>query len=205
MAKRCPPGAICIENCTFLFLIIALCLMYMLYTKNSKSSQNSGVSSERIHIYTNQPVDTPMMDRFPAAMFENKDVFSDPYAPPLRDTRVFPKNSSDPRGIPINIQTQGHDSPYRQVGMLSRKDGSETMLPLMGRPLLTNRDKWQFYTMSDSNNSIKLPISQNGRSCTNEYGCDNLYNGDNVYIEGYNDAFEVTLYDNDRPNYIPYL
>lgn len=204
MAKRCPPGAICIENCTLLFMIIALCLLYMLFTKNSRS-QSGGLCSERIHVYSNQPVETPMMDRFPAAMFENRDVFSDPYAPPLRDTRVFPKNSSDPRGIPINVQTQGHDSPYRQVGMLSRKDGSETMLPLMGRPLLTNRDKWQFYTMSDSNNSIKLPISQNGKSCTNEYGCDNLYNGDNVYIEGYNDAFEVTLYDNDRPNYIPYL
>ena len=140
MAKRCPPGAICIENCTLLFMIIALCLLYMLFTKNSRS-QSGGLCSERIHVYSNQPVETPMMDRFPAAMFENRDVFSDPYAPPLRDTRVFPKNSSDPRGIPINVKTQGHDSPYRQVGMLSRKDGSETMLPLMGRPLLTNRDK----------------------------------------------------------------
>ena len=50
--------------------------------------------------------------------------------------------------------------------------------------------------MSDQNNSIKLPISNNGKSCTSEYGCDNLYNGDNVYVEGYNDAFKVTMYDN---------
>ena len=75
----------------------------------------------------------------------------------------------------------------------------------MGRPLHTNRSKWQYYTMSDSNNSVKLPISQNGRSCTDEYGCDSLYNGDNVYIEGYNDAFNITVYDNNKPNYIPYL
>ena len=37
--------------------------------------------------------------------------------------------------------------------------------------------------MSDQNNSIKLPINRNGRSCTNEYGCDCLFNGDSVYVD----------------------
>jgi len=59
--------------------------------------------------------------------------------------------------------------------------------------------------MSDKMNSVKLPISKNGRSCTNEYGCDNLSNGDTVYVEGYNDAFTVTLYDDYLPRYIPYV
>ena len=75
----------------------------------------------------------------------------------------------------------------------------------MGRPLFTNRDKWNFYTMTDKNNMIKLPITHKGRSCTNEYGCDNMYNGDTVYVEGYNDAFNVTMYDNNTMRYIPYL
>ena len=60
-------------------------------------------------------------------------------------------------------------------------------------------------TMSDKNNSIKLPISYKKKSCTNEYRCDNLTNGDSVYIEGYNDAFKVTSYDNNNMRYIPYL
>ena len=59
--------------------------------------------------------------------------------------------------------------------------------------------------MSDKNNSVKLPISLKGKSCTNEYGCDCLYNGDSVYVEGYNDSFKVTMYDNDNPQYIPFL
>ena len=75
----------------------------------------------------------------------------------------------------------------------------------MGRPLYTNRNKWQYYTMSDKNNSVKLPVSKNGRSATQEYGVDELYNGDVVYVEGYNDAFKVTIYDNNQPQYIPYL
>ena len=75
----------------------------------------------------------------------------------------------------------------------------------MGRPLYTNRDKWQFYTLSDKNNSIKLPLSNKGKSCTSEYGCDNIYNGDTVYVEGYNDAFKITVYDNELPRYVPFV
>ena len=75
----------------------------------------------------------------------------------------------------------------------------------MGRPLYTNRNKWQYYTMSDKNNSVKLPVSKNGRSATQEYGVDELYNGDTVFAEGYNDAFRVTMYDNDIMRYIPFI
>jgi len=79
------------------------------------------------------------------------------------------------------------------------------ILPLMGRPLITNRDKWNYYTMTDKSAMIKLPITSKGRSCTNEYGCDSLYNGDTVLVEGYGDAFRVTMYDNQVMRYIPYL
>jgi hypothetical protein len=91
---------------------------------------------------------------------------------------------------------------YRQVGLLTRVNGKETILPLMGRPLQKNRDKWQFYTMSDKNNSVKLPISFKKKSCTSEYGCDNIYNGDTVYVEGYKDAFRATIYDNAVMEYL---
>ena len=113
---------------------------------------------------------------------------------------------NDQGGIPINIPTQSVDTNYRQVGILTRLNGnSDMILPLMGKPLFTNRDKWNYYTMTDKNNMIKLPITYKGRSCTNEYGCDKLYNGDTVYVEGYNDAFKITVYENDIMRYIPYL
>jgi len=75
----------------------------------------------------------------------------------------------------------------------------------MGRQLHSNRNKWQYYTMSDKNNSVKLPVSKNGRSATQEYGVDELFNSDSIYVEGYNDAFKVTIYDNNQPQYIPYV
>jgi len=143
----------------------------------------------------------------PSYSFSNvaEDVLLNPYQAPLRDDRVFPRLGGDPRGIPINIRTQGVDSSYRQVGILTRGNGGDTILPLMGRPLLSNRDKWNFYTMNDKNNMIKLPVTFKGKSCTSEYGCDNIYNGDTVYVEGYNDTFKATVYENDAMKYIPYL
>lgn len=133
------------------------------------------------------------------------DILSNPYLPPHRDGNYFPKDSGDPRGIPINIPTQGPRTQWKQVGILTRLNGEETILPLMGRPLYSNRQKWQFYTLSDKNNSVKLPISKNGKSCTGNYGCDELFNGDSVFVEGYNDAFKATIYENNTPEYIPYI
>jgi hypothetical protein len=52
---------------------------------------------------------------------------------------------------------------------------------------------------------VKLPVSKAGRSCTNEYGCDKIYNGDTIYIEGANDAYKVTVYDNDVIKYLPFV
>ena len=75
----------------------------------------------------------------------------------------------------------------------------------MGRPLYTSRQKWQYYTISDQHNSVKLPISKAGKSCTNEYGCDRVYTGDTVFIDGLNDVYGVTIYDNDTIKYLPFI
>jgi len=142
------------------------------------------------------------------------DVLMNPYVPPIRDERYLVPEvmiAAPPGRVPVNISTNvgAVNTNYRQVGILTPRNGtsspSSRILPLMGRPLFVNRDKWQYYTMSDQNNSIKLPIRRNGRSCTNEYGCDKLYTGDTVFVEGYNEAFTVTKYENDVIQYIPFL
>ena len=123
MPKRCPPGVICIENCTLLFIVIAILLGYYAYQQNyaSRAMQHGQYSNKEKHfIYTAMPgpISAPLVDQMPQHMFDNRDVLRDPYAPPLRDTRVFPKNSSDPRGvpgIPINVATQSFDTSSSQV------------------------------------------------------------------------------------------
>ena len=202
MASKCPPGVFCIENYTLIVvIIISAIILYYLYNKFSNINNTS--NKKIINI------DNTLFDNFkiPTNFITNKnnDVLLNPYEAPLRNNNIFINSGLNPPGIPINIQTQSIDSTYRQIGILTRMNGDETILPLMGKPLFTNRDKWNFYTMSDKNNSIKLPISYKKKSCTNEYGCDNLNNGDVVYVEGYNDAFKVTSYDNNSMRYIPFI
>ena len=200
MPKRCPPGVLCIENVTILIIVILFGIIILFI--NFKSRDNTIPNGRERERRENSPTQPPL-SMFNLSSFYSPmpaDVLMNPYEPPLRDDRYFRMPSF---GVPINIPTQSIDTPYRQVGLLTRMNGTETILPLMGKPLFANRDKWNFYTMSDKNNSIKLPVTNKGRSCTNEYGCDNLYNGDSVYVEGYNDAFKVTVYDNQVMRYLP--
>ncbi len=195
MTKRCAPGIICIENATmYIILLVILCGALTLYYKITKP--NNEVRETVVNNTTNMRYTAPT----PSSYRYSDDVLLNPYDPPLRDNSY-----SAMKFMPINIQTHGVDTNYRQIGILTRLNGSDTILPLMGRPLFVNRDKWNFYTMNDKNNMIKLPITFKSKSCTNEYGCDNIYNGDTVYVEGYNDAFKATVYDNQILRYIPYL
>lgn len=191
--KRCPPGVICIENFSLFFIVVCVfILLYIVYTfRQSTSNQSTTNTNTRERIIITETGRVP------------NDPLLNPYNPPLRDERYIMS-----RGVvPINVSTNigAVDTEYRQVGMLTALNTKGKIIPLMGRPLFTNRDKWQYYTISNQNNAIKLPISRNGRSCTNEYGCDRLSNGDSVYIEGINEAYKVTLYDNDTMRYLPFI
>ena len=217
--KYCPPGVICVENLTFgLIIVILVIICYLGYiTLYKPKFVNNNQSTTQI-VVKEQAVErlgTPGFGFFtrPNYAYTNipGDVLMNPYVPPLRDERYLTPEfyMSPPGTVPINISTNvgAVDTSYRQVGMLTPVSGNTNgkILPLMGRPLFVNRDKWQYYSMSDQNNSIKLPIKHNGRSCTNEYGCDKLYNGDIVYVEGYNEAFKITTYDSDTIRYLPFL
>lgn len=145
------------------------------------------------------------VQKYRGPRYNKKDVLLNKHAPPEKDGEYYPPEEKHPNGLPINIKTRGANVDYRQLGILTRMNGEEMILPLMGKPLYSNRSKWQYYTMTDNNNIVKLPISSNGRSCTDEYGCDELTNGDTVYVEGYNDMFKITVYDNKYFQYIPFL
>ena len=211
--KKCPPGVICLENATMLFIIIALGAI-ALFIWNKQSSQLNGNSRtiNQTFMMGEQSHDSASEIRFrPNVAYNNapNDVLLNPYAPPLRDERYMVSDNTPRRGVPINVATSidAVDTEYRQLGLLTPMKGETEgkMLPLMGRPLFVSRDKWQYYTMSEQRNSIKLPISKNGRSATTEYGVDKLFDGDTVFVEGYNQPFKVTTYDNDVMRYIPFI
>ena len=198
--SRCPPGVICIGNITLgIIILIIIVVCFMMYNMASKKLV--------LNINNNEETSKGLYPK-PSYTFSNvrEDVLLNPYEPPVRDDRVFQGTLETPFKVPINIETQSFDSNYRQIGILTRIGGDkETILPLMGRPLIVNRDKWNFYTLSEGNNSLKLPISYKRRKCMDQTGCDNLYTGDTVHVDGYNDRFKVTTYESNTLKYIPYI
>jgi len=225
MTRKCPPGVICFENITLvMFFIIASIIIYLAYsrsTSNSGGGNNATNSSNNNNNNNNGSINgavisslgggggyLDLIPRISSGYTRGPaDVLLNPYTPPLRDDRYFNMGfggGGGGGGIPINVSTRSVNSAYRQVGILTRVNGAETILSLMGRPLFPSQDKWQFYTMSDKNQSVKLPVTYKKRSCTSDQGCDNIYNGDTVYVEGYNDAFKATIYDNAIQYSIPY-
>jgi hypothetical protein len=227
MAKKCIPGVFCIENMTlavFFFLFVVLAYLYYVFIVKVGGNHVSQMQSPQSIIMIQPP---PVSDILPTRGISTRtapNVILDPYGPPFRtDDMYFPNDSADirgiplpvisagrgpsvARGVPVNIETRGLPTDYTQMGILTRGNGSDMILPLMGRRLVSGLDKWQYYTISNTGNmNTKLPISVKGRSCSGEYGCDCVNNGDVVYVEGYKDTFQVTLYENSRFNYIPYI
>jgi len=208
MAKKCIPGVICVENMTlFILILLSISVGYLYYKQYSGSNTNTKTPSY-------YPISYPQTTVVNSAPLEQS-----LYVPPLNTIDVrgpveLPPISSAALGvgIPVNIRTSTANTPYRQIGILTKnvKMGNGTdplILPLFGRSLLNGRDKWQYYTVANSGGvafNAKLPISVNGRSCTSEYGCDSVSNGDTVYVEGYDDTFRATIYENATLNYIPF-
>ena len=201
---KCPPGVICIENMTMtiilIFVIISIYLIYIQFNNNGKNT---------FYIKEKQVLNNSNNLLYPKPSFSysnlNNDVLLNPYQAPERNILPNP-NINYTSGVPINIQTQPPvDSTYRQVGILSRTNGPEMVIPLMGRPLITNRNKWNFYAMSDKNNMVKIGVHSRGKNCMGDYGCEDLSNGELVTVDGYQGSFKVTIYENDKPRYIPYI
>jgi Family of unknown function (DUF5755) len=200
MAKKCIPGVICVENMTLFLLFVILVLVVYFYYRHFSNPPKNHTEPSKVII-----VAPPTL----GAVATRQDPMNNPYAPPMKsDSLYYPPNFGDVRGaIPVNIETRGLSTSYQQVGILTRVSGSKDMiLPLMGRRNMAGRDKWQYYTISNTGNlNTKLPVSVNGKSCTSEYGCDNINNGDIVYVEGYNDTFRATVYETSTFQYIPQL
>lgn len=234
MVRKCPPGVLCFENVTLVVIVVIVIGIAMYAHSRVFGNGHHGHHGHHGHghgtvlLESTDPLSNSL-DFGIGGPSSNQDVLLNPYVPPLRDNSVGATrpiydirggvetihygehgaySGGGGGGVRVNVPTRSVDTTYRQVGILTRSGGGggqqETILPLIGRPLFTNRDKWQFYSLSDKNNAIKLPVIINGKSGTGEYGCNNVSTGDMVFVEGYNDAFRVTAYDSASLRYLPF-
>ena len=140
---------------------------------------------------------------------KNMERIINPLLPPER-------SYSNTYGTPINIPSRGPLQSYQQIGILYKENIVDTdklpgnnndsnILPLFGRPTFNGSRRWNYYTSSDKFQNFKIPITRNGRKCSDDTGCDEIMNGDMIEIPSYNGKFKVEIYDYDRPSYIPFV
>ena len=197
--KKCSPGVICIENTTlfiiFLMVFLVVIFFYIIYNKDVNIKDTNNITIQNTE--PNKNLLTPMIPSWPYTNLPINDVILNPYSPPLKDDRYL---------VPINVPTNigSVNTSYRQMGILTpfNKSTEDKILQLMGRPLFVNRDKWQYYTISNQHNNVKLPIIFKKKNGLNDYGVDQIYTGDIVYVEGYKQSFKATIYENDTIRYL---
>ena len=94
--------------------------------------------------------------------------------------------------LPFNIPTQGIPEAYQSMGIV--KTGEGKLLPLYGRRSMSSRDRYNYYTRTDTYNPIPIPVLIKGRDCQDQVGCPELYDGDKVKLSATNETGEVTIY-----------
>lgn len=208
-ASICPPGLYCMDTGTVLtgiLVIVAIAAIVVFFIKHN----------------------TPHMPHKPTVVVvESK---SNPYVPPTvinSDPRFAPLSPErsyfvppDLRGIPIpagagpitpvNVQTRGIPDAYQQMGVLTTQGGTansgtptRTILPLFGRQLTTNRNRWNYYTRTDGMNPVQVPLQYKRRNCEDDNGCDEITDGEAVGVPVMGQSFTATVYRYSTPRYLP--
>jgi len=183
---RCPPGMLCFPNSFGLFSWSSFILAVILIV--------SIVLAFWQHQNRNLPM--PSIQRSQPVNIINQGQGDSRYtrAPePERDWNTMPDLSRIPRpDAPFNIPTQGVAQEYQSMGIVKTSDGK--LLPLFGRRSVSARERYNYYTRTDTYNPIPLPIEMQGRDCQDQVGCPELFNGDRVKVSTTNDTGEVTIY-----------
>ena len=222
--NQCPTGQLCFNREIFMLVaVFVLVLSIYGYSKSESLSQVLSIPSQNINepltINTNTPIKladpSPVRNmqieigevvQSPRQNYQQKQIHRAEariYDPLIAPARVDPYQY----GVPVNVPTRGVTSSYQQIGALYSESNSSKpqILPLFGKPIHPGASKWLYYTSTSDFQSVKIPIHRNGRKCQGDFGCEEIYEGDQVNVHPYRCKFKVSLYDLEKPRYLPYV
>ena len=105
--------------------------------------------------------------------------------------------------VPINIRTRGMPTEYQQIGILTNITDSKDVKPLYGRQTYRGSNKWNYYSSTDSNLSLKIPVYILNDKCTDERGCNEIVDGSKCKVGDKNENLYIsTIYSNEGYRYI---
>ena len=104
---------------------------------------------------------------------------------------------------PFNYPTRGPPEEYDMVGFLQDSDDSNKLQQLYGRRTYSNSNNWNYFVKSDQYHQIPIPVTLDGKNCTDEKGCKELQNNDNINI--LNKEHNATIYKPEPYYYNPHI
>jgi hypothetical protein len=122
---------------------------------------------------------------------------------PKVDTSSASSSSTSIPIYPKELPSYDNNREYQQVGILTSNDNNEPIiLPLFSKRANNHRDRWNYYTTTDKNTMLRLPISHDNMKCDDDIGCNEIYDGNTLYIEMYKGkTFTATIYKKQAPSY----
>jgi hypothetical protein len=199
--QSCPPGVFCISPGFFLLLgLLAAILLLVVRFPPALSSPFASTFEAK-----EKPIEVKLYQ-------DSSPVLSDKYIRPPRPQRFWDAGPElPPRGGLIapdggyifQEPTRGLPEQYQTMGVLKTDDGA--LLPLYGRRTAYRSDRFNYYTRTDTNNPVPLPITYKRKDCQDDIGCEELSNGDQISIAPTGQQASATLYRFDGPMYLPGL
>lgn len=212
----CPPGVWCMDTG---MLIAAFLLFAVLVFVGFQIHRNQILQKPTIVVVPSPPVATvatiataaptvPVIPQDPRfAPLSPERSYESP--PDLRGFPTPPIYAGNP-AIPINQPTRGVPDQFQQIGVLTAPGGTETsgtptrtILPLFGRKLISNRDRWNYYTRTDGMNPVQVPLEYKRRKCDDDVGCDEIMEGETVSVPIMGQSYVANVYRYSVPRYIP--
>jgi len=196
----CPPGVLCITpSLIILVAVILIGVSALIYVMNMQIQQPRQMQQPKLEIQ--QPVSINVErggdDRYTRAPKPLRNWLSpvDLDGGVVGSMPVFNSGS-----VPV-IATRGLPEAYQSMGIVTTPSGE--LLPLYGRRVASRSDRFNYYTRTDTNNPIPLPINHKRRDCQDDVGCEELFDGEYVEIIPTKQKGTVTIYRFNGPTYIP--
>jgi len=171
----CPPGILCITPSLILLVVILLVLVIYIY--------NEYINKKQVIYNVEPPQQKEQQQQQP--IYINVSRGGDD-----RYTRA-PEPTQNYYGL-TSMATRGIPDDYQSMGVVKTTSGE--LLPLYGRRAAYRSDRFNYYTRTDTNNPIPLPIKFKRRDCQEDVGCEELFDGENVEISPTNQNGTVTIY-----------
>jgi len=184
MTRRCPPGMICFPNSFSLFSWPSVTLVIIFIVAIALVISSSNTQRPSIVVMPSQTPEVKVNVKSGDSRYSR--------APEAEREWIAPPDLSRVPTGGFNIPTQGIPEEYQSMGIVKTSDGK--LLPLYGRRSISSRDRYNYYTRTDTYNPIPVPVEVKGRDCQDQVGCAELYNGDKVNLSATDQSGEVTIY-----------